>query len=217
MPPESPSTKEGLKTAFGAAARFRGDLAAHWRALSVAFGCSLAYAAARLAEPWPLKVIFDNALASRPLDTPFAWLDRLLAGDRTRILIAASLTLVLLAVLRGFFYYYQRFLTSKVGQEVVLKIRRRLFAHLQRLPLRFHERSSTGDLLTRLTGDINMLRELIVASLLSLVSETVLLVGFIAVMLLVEWRLALVALVVMPLVFVLVTVYSRRIRAATRK
>ena len=73
--------------------------------------------------------------------------------------------------------YYEQYLAAQVGQRLVMKLRRRLFAHMQRLPLSFHTRSSTGDLLTRLTGDILMLRELLVASLLSLVSEGVLLVG----------------------------------------
>lgn len=207
----------GLRTSFGATYRFRRELYPHWRALLGALLCSVAYTAMRLAEPWPLKFIFDNVLAGMPLRTPLPWLDRALAGDRTRILAAASLAILALALLRGVFYYYQSFLTSRIGQEVVLKVRRRLFAHLQRLPLSFHARSSTGDLLTRLTGDINMLRELLVASLLSLVSETVILVGFVTVMLAMEWRLALLALLVIPLIFVLVTVYSGRVREAARK
>ena len=197
--------------------RFRRELARHWPALLGALLCSLGYAAARLAEPWPLKFIFDNVLAGMPLDTPVAWVDRTLAGDRTLILVAATVAILALALLRSFFYYHQRFLTSRVGQDVVLKIRRQLFAHLQRLSLRYHARTSTGDLLTRLTGDIAMLRELVVASLLSLVSELTLLAGFVTVMVLMEWRLALVAVLVMPLVFLFVTVYSARIRAAASK
>ena len=207
----------GVRSSLGAARRFRSELARHWRALLAAFVCSLGYAAARLAEPWPLKFIFDNVLAGMPLDTPVAWVDRTLGGDRTLILVAATVAILALALLRSFFYYHQRFLTSRVGQDVVLKVRRRLFAHLQRLSLSYHARRSTGDLLTRLTGDIAMLRELVVASLLSLVSEVTILVGFVTVMFLMEWRLALVAVLVMPLIFVLVTVYSTRIRAAARK
>ncbi|MBA2364324.1 MAG: ABC transporter ATP-binding protein, partial [Chloroflexia bacterium] len=90
-------------------------------------------------------------------------------------------------------------------------------AHMQRLSLSFHAKSSTGDLLTRLTGDVNMLRELLVASMLSFISEVVVLVGFVSVMFWMEWRLALASVVVIPVVFALVTVYSGRIRDATRK
>ena len=207
----------GLRTSLGTVVRFRGELASHRRALLGALLCSIGYTAMRLAEPWPLKFIFDNVLTGMPLVTPIPWLDRWLANDRVRILMVATLAILLLAALRGLFYYYQSFLTARVGQEVVMQVRRRLFAHVQRLSLRFHNRSSTGDLLTRLTGDINMLRDLLVASLLSLTSEVVILVGFVAVMFLMDWRLALLAVVTIPAIFALVTVYSTRIRQAARK
>lgn len=203
--------------ALGAFGRFRGDVLRHWRPLGGAFLASLGYAAARLAEPWPLKVVFDNVLAGMPLETGLGVLDRLLAGDRGRILVAAALALVLLAAVRSLFYYHQRSLTAHVGQKVALTMRRRLFAHVQRLPQSFHAHSNTGDLLTRLMGDIAMLRELLVASLLSLVTESVVVVGFVAVMFLLEWRLALLAIVAVPVIFSAITVYSGRMRTVTEK
>lgn len=203
--------------ALGALRRFRGDVLRHWRPLGGAFLASIAYASTRLAEPWPLKVVFDNVLGGMPLTTGIGPLDGLLAGDRTRILIAATAALVLLAALRGLFYYHQRALTAHVGQSVAYTMRRRLFAHVQRLPQSFHAHSSTGDLLTRLTGDVAMLRELLVASLLSLVTETAVVAGFVVVMFLLDWRLALLAVVAVPTIFVAITVYSKRIRAVTEK
>ena len=203
--------------AFGAFRRFRGDLLRHWRPLGGAFLASVGYAAARLAEPWPLKVVFDNVLAGMPLETGVGPLDGVLAGDRTRILVAATMALILLAAVRSVFYYHQRSLTAHVGQKVAMTMRRRLFAHVQRLPQSFHAHSNTGDLLTRLMGDIAMLRELLVASLLALVTETVVVVGFVVVMFLLEWRLALVAVVAVPVIFGAITVYSSRMRAVTEK
>jgi ATP-binding cassette, subfamily B, bacterial len=206
-----------LRSSAGALVRFRHDLARQRKPLLVAFLASLGYAATRLAEPWPLKVVFDNVLAGMPLETHVAPLDRLLRGDRTAILIAATVALLALAALRSVFYYYQSYLTSLAGQEVVTQLRRRLFAHVQRLPQSFHARASTGDLLTRLTGDILMLRELLVASLLALVTESVVVLGYVVVMFLVEWRLAALAVLGVPVIFASVTVYSERMRAATRK
>jgi ATP-binding cassette subfamily B protein len=207
----------GLKTSLGIVRRFRRDLLKHWRPLAVALTCSLAYSAARLAEPWPLKYIFDSVLDTRALDTPIAWVNETVGAERTRILALASGAILALALLRGVFYYYQRVLTARVGERVVLDLRQRLFAHLQRLPLSYHSRRSTGDLLVRLTGDVNALRELLVATLVTLLSESAILVGFVTVMFLLEWRVALVAVLVVPVIFTLVTIYSSRIRAATRK
>lgn len=207
----------GVRASATAMRRFRGEISGHWATLLGAVLCAMGYTAMRIAEPWPLKFIFDNVLNGQPLETPFPWLNQLLAGSRTRILLAAILALLMLAALRGVFYYYQTYLTSRVGQAIVLNVRRKLFAHIQRLSLRFHHESSTGDLLTRLTGDINNLRELLVASAVPLVSETVILVGFVGVMFAMNWRLALLAIVTIPLIFGLVRSYSSRIRQATRK
>jgi ABC-type multidrug transport system fused ATPase/permease subunit len=206
-----------LRNSAGALVRFRGELAHQRKPLGLALLASLGYAATRLLEPWPLKVVFDNVLAGLPLNTPFAALDSLLAGSRTAILVAATVAVLVLAALRSVFYYYQSYLTSLAGQQVVTQLRRRLFAHVQRLPQSFHARASTGDLLTRLTGDILMLRDLLVASLLALVTESVVVVGYVVVMFLVEWRLALFAVVGVPVILASVTVYSERMRVATRK
>jgi ABC-type multidrug transport system fused ATPase/permease subunit len=206
-----------LRSSAGALTRFRGELFRQRGPLAGAFLASLGYSAARLAEPWPLKVVFDNVLGGMPLHTHYPRLDALLAGDRTAILVAATVALLVLAALRSLFYYHQSYLASLAGQRVVMDLRRRLFAHVQRLPQSFHSRASTGDLLTRLTGDIMMLRELLVASLLALVTESVVVVGYIVVMFLVEWRLALLAVVAVPFIFASVTVYSERMRVATRK
>jgi ABC-type multidrug transport system fused ATPase/permease subunit len=179
---------------------------------------SLGYTLMRLAEPWPLKFIFDHVLVNVPLQMPLpSWIVDGVGDERMAILTASAIAILGLALLRGIFYYYQNVFVSQVGQEVVLAMRRRLFAHLQRLSLSFHNQSSTGDLITRLTGDIAMLRELLVASILSLVTETVILVSFAIVMLLIEWRLALVALGVIPIIFGLLSMYSGRIREATRQ
>lgn len=207
----------GLGGAFGAIRRFRRELYPHWPALLGALLCSLAYTAARLAEPWPLKFIFDNVLAGLPLRTPFPWIDRVLGDDRMLVLVAATGMILALAVLRGALHSAQSLLVAYTGQAVVAGVRQRLFAHVQRLSLRFHARQSTGDLLIRLTNDVGMLRDLLVASLMSTVSEVTVVVGVVAVMFVMEWRLALMALGMIPIIVVLVTVGTMRIRKATRE
>nr|MBA3274503.1 hypothetical protein [Chloroflexia bacterium] len=177
----------GLKVSFEMIIRFRRDLMKHWPRLLLAVICALGYTAMRLAEPWPLKFVFDNVLVNRPLVTPFPMLNEWLGTDRMRVLMLAVAAVLLFAFMRGVFYYYQSVLTTQVGQEVVIKIRQQLFAHVQRLSLRFHNRSSTGDLLMRFTGDINNLRQLLAATLLSLLSESIILIGFVTVMFIMNW------------------------------
>lgn len=208
---------EGLKVSFSMIILFRKELMKHWPQLTIAVLCALGYTAMRLAEPWPLKFVFDNVLVNEPLVTPWAWLNAWLGDDRTRVLLLAVGSVLALALLRGVFYYFQNVLTTQVGQDVVIKIRQRLFSHVQALSLRFHNESSTGDLLMRFTGDINNLRQLLAASLLSLVSESIILVSFITVMFILNWQLAILAIVTAPTIMFLLMFYSGKIRKAAGK
>jgi ABC-type multidrug transport system fused ATPase/permease subunit len=208
---------KGLKISFEMIVRFRHELMKHWPRLLLAIVCALGYTGMRLAEPWPLKFVFDNVLVNQQLVTPFPWLNDWLGADRTRVLILAVGAVIVFAALRGIFYYFQSVLTTQVGQEVVIKVRQQLFAHVQRLSLRFHNQSTTGDLLMRFTGDINNLRQLLAASLLSLITESIILVGFVTVMFIMNWQLALLAIVTMPSILFLLVFYSSRIRTAARK
>jgi ATP-binding cassette subfamily B protein len=208
---------QDIRATFRGAYRFRGELFKHWRLLLGAFLFSLAFAAVRLAEPWPLKFIFDNVLGGDPLDTGHTLIDRTLSGDRLAILIAAAIAILVLGLLRGLTSYYQQVMTSVVGQQVVLTIRQRLFAHMQRLSLSYHTRNPSGELLSRLTGDINQLRQSVVAAMIGFFSNAVIVVGFLVIMFLMEWRLALMVVVIVPVLLGILMVYSGRIRRATRR
>lgn len=216
--PETLHSKlKGLRVSFEMIVRFRHQLMEHWPRLLLAIICGMGYTGMRLLEPWPLKFVFDNVLINQPLITPFPALNDWIGTDRVRILMLAVGAVLVFAVLRGIFYYYQSVLTARVGQEVVTTVRQQLFRHVQRLSLRFHKNASTGDLLTRFTGDINNLRQLLAATLLSLITESIILIGFVTVMFIMNWRLALLAIVTMPSILILLLVYSGRIREAARK
>lgn len=208
---------DGLRGTAAALRRHGGLLRPHRRRMLAATAAALGYTAVRMAEPWPLAWIVDNVLGGVPLSTPWPPLDAWLAVSPARLAALSALTLVGLAAASGGFYYRRNVLAAEVGQSVVMKVRRRLFAHVQRLSLSFHHHQRTGDLLARLTGDILLLRDLLVSSLLTLLSEVVVLLGFAVVMLAMSWRLGLLVLTVVPALFLLVATYSARIRRATRK
>jgi len=112
-------------------------------------------------------------------------------------------------------YGYTRTL-GDIGQRFVFALRRDVFAHLQRLSLRFHDRQRTGDLITRLTSDIQALRDVVSNGSILLVSNACLLVGMVAMMVWLNWQFALAALSVAPLLFWTVFRYTSRIKAAAR-
>lgn len=208
---------QDVRATFRGAYQFRAELFKHWPKLLGAFLFSLAFAAVRLAEPWPLKFIIDNVLQGAPLNTGNEFVDTTLSGDRVAILIAACVAVLVLGLLRGVTSYYQQVMTSVVGQQVVLTIRQRLFAHLQRLSLSYHTRNPSGELLSRLTGDINQLRQSVVGAMIGFFSNAVIVIGFLLIMFLLEWRLALMVVVIVPVLLGILMVYSGRIRKATRR
>jgi len=175
------------------------------------------YAAARVAEPWPIKVVFDQVLYQKPADGWWVPLFTPFGTKPTEILLAAGLLLGLAGLVRGISYYYEDFLLSKAAQEIVYSIRSRLYRHLHSLPIAFHQQRRTGDTLVRLSSDIILLRDIVVDSIVNLGTGAIMLVMMLVVMLAVDPLLTLVSLAVMPLITGLTYLYGRRIRENSKK
>src|SRR5712691_2724830 len=174
-------------------------------------------AALTVLRPWPLKVVIDLVLSHRHSRVPLlgGWLEAARAAPMSIVYGACAATLAI-ALSTGWLTYYFTRALGDVGQRFVFALRRDLFAHLQRLSLRFHDRQRTGDLITRLTSDIQALRDVVSNGSILLVSNGCLLVGMVAMMMWLNWRFALAALSVAPLLFWTVLRYTSRIKAAAR-
>ncbi len=198
-------------------ARFVPYLRPHRRTLAVAGLCAGGAMAMELLRPWPIKFVFDGILA--PQAKSSALLERIpfLDANTTALLFVITLALLLIAVFSGLFGFGQNYLTASVGQRVVASIRQDVYSHIQRLSHSFHEQSSTGDLLSRLTSDIKMMNELIVRSAIFLVERSLVLIGMLVIMLWMDWVLTLVALTVLPLLFFTISRFGREIKGAARR
>jgi ATP-binding cassette, subfamily B, bacterial len=185
--------------------------------LGAGIGFSLLYAFARLLEPWPLKVVLDQVLLGQDatgwLLQPFL----IFGSSPYEMLTAACLILALTGLLHGFAYYHQNLVLAGAAQQIVHRIRARLYRHLLRLPLAYHQSQRTGDLLARLSSDIVLLRDVLIDAIVNLATSVVLVALMVVVMFLVDPVLTAVAIAVMPLVVLLSRLYGRRIRAHTRR
>jgi len=172
---------------------------------------------AELASPWPLKIIFDHILLDKRLPAWLWWLDGLIGQGKTIAVVVLSLSIVMIASVRGFFAYLQIFITSRIGYEMVYRLRRELFAHLQQLSLSYHARARTGELLTKVASDTTALKDVFAESALNFASHLLTVVGMFIVMFLLNWKLSLIALATFPLIcYSLFSVY-RRIKTSARK
>src|SRR3569833_1504319 len=185
-----------------------------WLGLLAIIGESIA----GLLEPWPLKIVLDDLLLGK---NQHGWLHRLIlatAGSAPRnILIFACIAVLVIAVTDALCTYAEKYLTTNVGQWVAHDLRRTIYTHVQRLSLAYHDQQPTGDLISRVTVDIDSIQSFIVSGLLRILVDTLPLVGMIIVMFWVNWQFTLIALAVVPPLFFIVNTYTRRVKRASRE
>ncbi|HEU4827791.1 MAG TPA: ABC transporter ATP-binding protein [Gemmatimonadales bacterium] len=173
----------------------------HWLLTGAALVLLLAGAVLTLAGPRLTQHALDVAIPAR--DTG----------------LLATLALLFLGALALEFLtdYAQALITTTIGQRVMREIRLRLFTHLQRLSIPFYDRHPVGRLMTRVTSDVETLNELFSSGLVTVFGDIFALVAILAMMLAMDWRLALVAFAVVPLVWGVVTLFRRSVREAFRE
>ncbi len=187
------------------------------RDLTIAVVCSIGGVLMVIARPWPIKMVFDYALApANRIKWVFPF--HLLKGYGAQGVVSIScLLLFLITLLWGVFAYSQRYFIATAGQQVTFNLRRHLFRQLQRLSLSFHHQHQVGDLLLRATGDANMLREMLVDATLVVLTEFLVLLAMVGVMFYMDWQLTLIALAVLPALSLAVFRISSDLRVAVRR
>src|SRR6266704_3402244 len=159
---------------------------------------TLGVPAAELLKPWPLKLILVQGILDKPLPHFLGFLHSMVEGSKVMLVVGASCAIVLIALFGGLFSYSQIFITSSIGYKMVYALRRELFAHLQRLSLSFHNRSRSGDLMTKIAGDTNTLKDVFADSILKFTTYVLTVAGMFAVMFTLDWRIGLISLATMP-------------------
>ena len=155
----------------------------------------LVASAASLATPQLIRIAIDDGIAPRSLSV---------------ILLAVG-GLAAAALLRGLFQFLQGYLAERASQGVAYDLRNDLFARIERLGFSYYDRVETGQLVTRLTSDVEQIRTFSGSGVVQLAAAAVMLLGTTALLFSLNWRLALVALAIVPVIFVLLLRFVRRI------
>ena len=197
---------------------FKQLLKPHWKALTFGLVAVTGEGIADLLQPWPLKVVLDNVLRNKP---EHGWLNQFLANwagdDKLALLRFAAGAVLVIAIFDALCSYGEKYVTTSVGQWVMHDLRRTVYSHIQRLSLAYHDQKRTGDLISRVTTDIDSVQTFITSGLLSVMVNAITLVGMVGVMFYLNWRFTLVALSVAPVLGVLVYTFTRRIKKASRE
>ncbi|MGI8588232.1 MAG: ABC transporter ATP-binding protein [Chloroflexia bacterium] len=165
--------------------RLLGYLRPYHRQMVVALVMIFATGAVELVPPYLFKLAIDRYIVPRDLSG-----------------MPMVLALFVLALVGGFiFRYAQNYIMQQIGQNVMYDLRMAIFSHLQRQSLSYYDRNPVGRMISRLTSDVDALNELLGSGVVSIVGDMVALVGIAVVMLLLDWKLALIALGVLPVIY----------------
>jgi ATP-binding cassette, subfamily B, multidrug efflux pump len=160
-----------------------------------AFVALILSSAASLATPQLIRVAIDGGIAPQ----------------RLRVILLAVGGLVGAALLRGLFQFLQGYLAERASQGVAYDLRNVLFEKIERLGFEYYDRVETGQLVTRLTSDVEQIRTFAGSGVVQLAAAVVMLVGTTTVLFLTDWQLALLSLTVVPVIMLLLLRFVRRI------
>ena len=166
--------------------------------LFVAAICTALASAGTVVLPWIIKDLVDQVLSEKDAEK----------------LTYIALSVVVIFLFRGFFFYGQSYLISYVGQKVVIDIRREVFKKIQRLSMAFYDKNKTGTIMSYVTNDVNALQTGLVDNIVEMITEGVILVASIVAMIYLDWKLFLFSLCTFPVVIMFIDFFGKKIRAS---
>lgn len=164
--------------------------------LILAIFCIVMAASANLYLPWIIKDMIDKVLAERDM----------------AMLNFISVSIVVVFAIRGFFYYWQSYLVSYIGQKVVVDVREVMFKKFQRMPMAYFDKHQTGETMSYVTNDVAAIQAALVDNLIELFTESSILIGSIGMMFYLDWKLTLLTMITVPLVGYAMKIFGKKIK-----
>ena len=175
--------------------RALGYLQKYWPVTLGAFVSLLIVTLTSLISPQILQVLINRGISASNLS----------------VIFYASLLLLLVAGIRNLFTFTQGFWSEKASQSAAYEMRNAIFARLEHLSFSYYDQAQTGQLMTRVTSDVDTVRTFTGNGLLQLVNAIVMLLGSAIILLLTNWRLALIVLTIVPAILSIFLFFLRRI------
>src|SRR5262245_24871689 len=191
------------------------ELRPYWLRLLGLLAVSLLATPLALLTPYPLKIVIDSVLGSAPVSPVFAAI--LPTGSDTALLVGASLLFVAIALLTQIQYLAAAVLGANTGERLMLDFRTRLFRHLQRLSVSYHDLQGTTDSTYRIQYDTMYLQQIAVDTIPSFATAMFTVMSMLYVTAMISWQLALVAVGISPVLLIVSGRYRRRLRGRSRQ
>ena len=162
--------------------------------------CIIIASGANLYLPWIIKDMIDKVLAEKDM----------------AMLNIISVSIVIVFAIRGVFYYGQSYFVSYIGQRVVVDVREVMFKKFQRMPMAYFDKHQTGETMSYLTNDVGAIQAALVDNLIEMFTEGAILIGSIAMMFYLDWKLTLLTLITVPLVGFAMKIFGSKIKSTSR-
>lgn len=169
-------------------------------AATLALAAIIGASVLQLAQPYLMKIAIDRYIPARDL----TGIDRIALAYLAILVAAFGLD------------FLQTWLLQMTGQRIMFDLRMQVYAHLQRLDLRFYDRNPVGRLMTRVTTDVDAINDLFTSGVVSVFGDVFTLAGIMIVMLSMNWRLALVTFTVLPIIVLITQWFRRNVRDSYR-
>jgi len=166
--------------------------------LALAILCIIVAASGNLYIPWIIKNVIDDVLTAKNME----------------MLNMISVSIVVVFLIRGVFFYGQTYLMSFIGQRVIIDIREAVYRHLQKLSLSYYDKRQTGTIMSYVTNDVAALQNALIESVVELVTEGMVLAGSLGAMFYIHWKLSLLTLTTLPLVALAINFFGKKLRKA---
>jgi len=196
--------------------RLMGYLSPYGLQVGLALASIVLKAGVDVLGPYLTMTAIDKYLSARA-GGGHGLLDRLLSPEP--MVGIAQISGLFLAVLGlGFlFEFSQTYLMQWTGQKVMFDLRKQLYRHLQRMDIAFFDHNPVGRLVTRVTTDVDALNEMFTSGVVSIVEDVFVLAAILFIMLQKNWRLALIAFVVLPIIIFTTQIFRRAVRDSYRR
>ncbi|HEA69716.1 MAG TPA: ATP-binding cassette domain-containing protein [Desulfobacterales bacterium] len=176
--------------------RLLGLIRNNWLKLLCAMGCMLVVAASTATTAFLVKPVLDDIFFKK----------------NAAMLKLIPVVVIIIYFVRGLSYYGQEYLMNYVGQSIIKRLRDSLYFHMQDLPISFFQKEKTGVLMSRVTNDVNIIKAMVSTAFTSALRDCFTILGLTVVIFYRDWKLALFAIVVLPVAFFPVVEFGKRVR-----
>jgi ATP-binding cassette subfamily B multidrug efflux pump len=183
--------------------------------VAVALGAIVLKATADVLGPYLTKIVIDKYLARTPGSTSAFW--KWLSPEPLVGIAQIAGLYVGLLVLGFFLDFLQTYFMQWTGQKVMFDLRSQIFRHLQRMHIGFYDKNPVGRLVTRVTSDVDALNDMFTSGVVSIFEDIFVLIGILAIMLRMNWRLALITFAVLPFISIATKLFRDKVRDSYRR